>query len=376
VAQNLFLPASIHADLHDSQLRKQFATENAYRTHVASKKHRLVEARWAEQQRIQAKTGIVAPHQEDVDEESTSDEDEADEEKVEKAVTKIFEEEEVEEDMSKATPAAPKSVEEIKKEEPTASNPAPAPSQSASEPTKLSHLISEDTPEDEISLTLEQKLLASRALHPTNCLFCTVKSKSIESNLDHMFKAHSFYVPERTFLADVPGFLLYLGEKLAVGNVCLFCEGEFGTLQAVRGHMKDKAHQKIRYETDLDRAEFAEYYDFSTSYPDAEERRVKDMERNQRREARRIRRKEKEERRRKREEELEGDGGWEEVEGDDEKMQGVSDGEEEEEVVVVHESESESEVEDDTDESDFEVSLMPTTSAGRYPDIDGGLVTG
>jgi pre-60S factor REI1 len=211
--------------------------------------------------------------------------------------------------------------------------------------------IPEETSTDS-TLTLEQKLLAARSFHPTHCLFCHKKSPTIERSFEHMFKAHSFYVPERQYLADPTGFLLYLAEKLAVGNVCLFCETEFGTLEGVRGHMKDKRHQKIRYEDENDKAEFAEWYDFASSYPDAEERRLKDVARAERREARRIRREDKEERRRKREEELEGDGGWEEdeVEGGDEDQA--------DEIIVEDEGEESSEVESDTDESDFSVSLL------------------
>ena len=169
-----------------------------------------------------------------------------------------------------------------------------------------------------------------------------------------MFKAHSFYVPKQQFLVDPTGFLLYLAEKLAVGNVCLFCEAEFGTLGAVRGHMQDKRHQKIRYEDENDKAEFAEWYDFSGSYPDAEERRLKDVARAERRQERRERREEQEERRRKRQEELEGDGGWEEEDGEGEQEDGDM---EVDEVVVIDDAEdASSDVSDDTDESDFSVS--------------------
>jgi pre-60S factor REI1 len=137
----------------------------------------------------------------------------------------------------------------------------------------------------------------------------------------------------------------------------------------VRGHMKDKRHQKIRYEDDNSRAEYAEWYDFSSSYPDAEERRLKDVARTERREERRLRREAKEEKRRKREEELEGDGGWEEDEGENDE-----DGEMEvDEVVVVDEAaDDSSEVSDDTDESDFEeddhgISLAPDGLSLRLP---------
>lgn len=280
-------------------------------------------------------------------EESEEDSESESDEQVERVILETTKKPEEEVEMKMPEKVAPASTSTS-----TAAQPA-----TTSTNKKLSHLIAEhddasmevEDEEDDLSLTLEQKLLASRSLHPTHCLFCSAKSVSIEKNLDHMFSRHSFYVPERQFLADPTGFMLYLAEKLAIGNVCLYCEAEFGTLGAVRGHMKDKRHEKIRYDDDNSRAEYAEWYDFSSSYPDAEEKRLKDVARTERREERRQRREAKEEKRRKREEELEGDGGWEE----DEEMEGDED--EADEMVVVDEAaDDSSEVSDDTDESDFE----------------------
>ncbi|WWD00267.1 hypothetical protein V866_007176 [Kwoniella sp. B9012] len=67
-------------------------------------------------------------------------------------------------------------------------------------------------------------------------------------------------------LLDLPGLLSYLGEKVAVGNLCLYCPNggrEFGSLEAVRKHMIDKAHCKLAYEMEEDRAELADFYDFA-----------------------------------------------------------------------------------------------------------------
>lgn len=309
--------------MHCEACRKQFSTENAYRTHIASKKHRVMEAKWEQSK----KSGVVpsAPVDGEQGDESSDEEDE------------------------KPTSAT---VQEAGEEQEMEMKSGAGPSTANTTSQKLSQLVSEDADEDDLALTLEQKLQASRALHPTTCLFCSHQSASIDANFEHMFKSHSFYVPERAFLFDPTGLLLYLGEKLAVGNVCLYCEGEFGSLQAVRGHMKDKSHQKIRYETDVDRAEFADYYDFSTSYPDAEARAARIAEQEKRREARRVRREAKEAKRKQREQELEGDGGWEEDEQGDDNMD--QDDQEPDEVVVVEQSDNESVVSDDTDdESDF-----------------------
>jgi pre-60S factor REI1 len=134
-----------------------------------------------------------------------------------------------------------------------------------------------DDPEDEGALTLDEKIAAARSrLSSAHCFFCTHVSSSLEVNLAHMADEHSFFIPDTEYLVDLTGLIVYLGEKIAVGNVCLYCNGkgrEFHTLDAVRKHMVDKSHCKIAYDTEDDMLEISDYYDFSSSYPDAEERR-------------------------------------------------------------------------------------------------------
>ena len=87
-----------------------------------------------------------------------------------------------------------------------------------------------------------------------------------------MSTAHSFFVPDAEYLVDITGLITYLGEKIAVGNVCIYCNSkskEFRSLQAARKHMLDKSHCKIAYDAEDDRLELSDYFDFSSSYPDA-----------------------------------------------------------------------------------------------------------
>ncbi|KAG1735081.1 cytoplasmic protein [Suillus paluster] len=125
--------------------------------------------------------------------------------------------------------------------------------------------------EDEINESIDAKIAAARSrLSITSCLFCTHTSSALAENLTHMSSAHSFFVPDADYLIDLPGLITYLGEKIAVGNVCIFCNGkgrELRTLEAARKHMLDKAHCKIAYDTEDDRLEVSDYYDFTTSYP-------------------------------------------------------------------------------------------------------------
>nr|XP_026690810.1 zinc finger protein 622 isoform X2 [Ciona intestinalis] len=110
-----------------------------------------------------------------------------------------------------------------------------------------------------------QKLIGS-----TECLFCCRKSTNVENNVTHMSRAHGFFVPELQYLTNLEGLLSYLGEKVGVGNVCLWCNERghaFYSLQAVQTHMRDKGHMKMLSDGDAS-LEYADFYDFSSSYPD------------------------------------------------------------------------------------------------------------
>ena len=107
-------------------------------------------------------------------------------------------------------------------------------------------------------------------ISPTSCLFCTATFPSLDDNLSHMSSAHSFFIPDADYLVDITGLITYLVEKVAVGNVCIYCNGkgrELHTLDAVRKHMIDKGHCKIAYDSEADKLEISDYYDFTSSYP-------------------------------------------------------------------------------------------------------------
>lgn len=138
--------------------------------------------------------------------------------------------------------------------------------------------VADTATEDEINETIDAKIAAARSrLSPASCLFCTHTSPSLSENLTHMASAHSFFIPDADYLIDLSGLITYLGEKIAVGNICIYCNGkgrELRTLEAVRKHMLDKAHCKIAYDTEDDRLEVSDFYDFTASYP-AESRKKK-----------------------------------------------------------------------------------------------------
>lgn len=106
-----------------------------------------------------------------------------------------------------------------------------------------------------------------------NCIFCDEHSVDLLENLKHMSLAHSFFVPDADYCVDLEGLLFYLGDKVCNNFICLWCNDRgktFYSLDAVRKHMIDKGHCQMLHEG-IALAEYAEFYDYSSSYPDNEE---------------------------------------------------------------------------------------------------------
>lgn len=120
--------------------------------------------------------------------------------------------------------------------------------------------------EDEIDRELKRRLARNRAI-PPNCCFITDKEfESIEANVEHLWKKYGLFIPEKNYLTDLNGLMTYLGEKVGLGNMCLYCGFEGRSLESIRAHMLAKSHVKIPYESIEDKLEISEFYDFSTSY--------------------------------------------------------------------------------------------------------------
>lgn len=107
----------------------------------------------------------------------------------------------------------------------------------------------------------------------TQCFFCDLKPDgTVESCVEHMHKAHGFFIPDSEYLKDVEGLLTYLALKVTRGFVCLYCDyrgKRFQSREAVRKHMISKSHCKLWYaDGDEEGAEeeLEEFYDFSSSY--------------------------------------------------------------------------------------------------------------
>ncbi|KAI8087688.1 C2H2 type zinc-finger-domain-containing protein [Gilbertella persicaria] len=141
--------------------------------------------------------------------------------------------------------------------------------------------ITEETTEEEMLAMIDEKIKTAPRLEETDCLFCTYQSNTFEENMTHMTNVHSLFIPDIEYLVDLRGLIRYLGEKITVGNVCIFCNGKgknMRSVDAVRKHMNDKGHCKIAYDEDDDAAELVDFYDFSSSYPQVEEQENVDID--------------------------------------------------------------------------------------------------
>uniref|UniRef100_A0A2M4BQX8 Putative c2h2-type zn-finger protein n=1 Tax=Anopheles marajoara TaxID=58244 RepID=A0A2M4BQX8_9DIPT len=105
------------------------------------------------------------------------------------------------------------------------------------------------------------------------CIFCPHESEDLLSNIKHMSVKHSFFIPDAEYCVDVEGLLAYLAEKVCRDYICLWCNERgrtFYSVDAVRNHMTEKGHCKMLHEGAA-LAEYVDFFDYSTSYPDHEE---------------------------------------------------------------------------------------------------------
>lgn len=84
-----------------------------------------------------------------------------------------------------------------------------------------------------------------------------------------MVEVHGLFIPDTEYLIDLEGLIKYLGEKVAIGWTCLYCNGKgrsFNGLTSVQNHMVSKGHCKILYEPEQQEEEFEDFYDFTKYY--------------------------------------------------------------------------------------------------------------
>ena len=109
-------------------------------------------------------------------------------------------------------------------------------------------------------LSLNDQEAEEESLNPMECLFCNVKSASLDSNMMHMSQAHSFFIPDIEYLIDLESLLGYLSIIVSVLHECLFCGSSKTSKFAVQDHMRAKGHCKVDF--DDDEHDLKQFYDF------------------------------------------------------------------------------------------------------------------
>jgi len=112
---------------------------------------------------------------------------------------------------------------------------------------------------------------AASGVPPLNkCLFCNYESPNVKLSVAHMSRIHGLFIPEQPYLVDPEGLLTYLQAKIHVNHECLACHKLKGSTDGVQTHMRDKGHCRIAFEAEEEMIEVGQFYDFSSTYSDAE----------------------------------------------------------------------------------------------------------
>ncbi|UKZ57357.1 hypothetical protein TrVGV298_011210 [Trichoderma virens] len=87
----------------------------------------------------------------------------------------------------------------------------------------------------------------------------------------HMERFHGMFIPEKTYMVNLEGLIGYLQERIGEDHQCISCGKFKNSLFAVQTHMRDKGHCKIPYSTEDDQLAIGDFYDFRSTYSDGEE---------------------------------------------------------------------------------------------------------
>ena len=79
------------------------------------------------------------------------------------------------------------------------------------------------------------------------------------------------FIPEKNYLVDLDGLIGALNEKIYEYHECLYCRKLKPSVFGLQTHMRDKGHCKIPFFTEEEQLEIGEFYDFRSTYSDAEE---------------------------------------------------------------------------------------------------------
>ena len=231
--------------------QKTYYSENAYRNHLGSQKHRL------------KLTGIRNQPRSTVDE-------------ADSVVSSTF---------SLGEPIKPRSTESIDADAEAEFSQVVKGIQEAQlddgepishRPSRPHHSANEDRPDLVRSITDTEDVTSTKSdgtsvckIPLRRCMFCNYDSTSLEINIIHMNKVHGLFIPEQSYLVDLEGLITYLYEKVTDSCECLYCHKVKASASGIQTHMRDKGHCMIAFESDEEMIEVGQFYDFSSTYSDS-----------------------------------------------------------------------------------------------------------
>lgn len=102
-----------------------------------------------------------------------------------------------------------------------------------------------------------------------SCLFCNYDSPTVPLNAHHMERIHGMFIPEKEYLVDLEGLLSTLQQRVFEMHECLSCGKVKANSDAAQTHMRDTGHCKIPYTTEDEQLDIGEFYDFRGTYSDS-----------------------------------------------------------------------------------------------------------
>jgi len=103
------------------------------------------------------------------------------------------------------------------------------------------------------------------------CLFCNYDSPTFKLSIMHMTKYHGMFIPEQRYLVNLEGLVTWLHERIFKAHECLYCHKLKGSVEGIQTHMRDKGHCMIAFESEGDMVNVGQFYDFSSTYSDQED---------------------------------------------------------------------------------------------------------
>ncbi|RDA85480.1 hypothetical protein CP532_0002 [Ophiocordyceps camponoti-leonardi (nom. inval.)] len=103
-----------------------------------------------------------------------------------------------------------------------------------------------------------------------SCLFCNYSSPTVALNISHMERFHGMFIPEKPYLVDVDGLIQHLQHQVGRNHECLTCGKVKSTVFAVQTHMRDKGHCTIPFSSEEEQLRIGDFYDFRSTYSDGD----------------------------------------------------------------------------------------------------------